>query len=175
MNVIIIGTRKFEMNNTISNTSLHSLILLLYMVLTLTSNAQDGNLNTPYDTLIISNEEYGFHNCSRSKVPLFNLPVDSVLELEIKTDFESLFQTEKSGQKRIDGVVSYTYEGKIVKIPIKIKAKGKSRFAFCQYKPLDIEFVSNTESSLFKGLERIYITSHCGEMNGDQWIFRGSP
>lgn len=163
------------MTNTILNTRLHSLILLIYLVLTFTSNAQDRNLNTPYDTLIISNEEYGFHDCSGSNSPLFNLPVDSVLELEIKTDFEHLFQTEKSEQKRIDGAVSYTYEGKIIEIPIKIKAKGKSRFAFCRYKPLDIKFVSNTEPSIFKGLERIYVTSHCGEMNGDQWIFRGSP
>ena len=148
------------MTNAILNTRFHTLILLIYLVLTFTSNAQNRNLNTPYDTLIISSEEYDFHDCSGSNSPLFNLPVDSVLELEIKTDFEYLFQTEKSEQKRIDGVVSYTYEGEIIKTPIKIKAKGKSRFAFCKFKPLDIEFPKSVESTIFEGLEKVFITAH---------------
>ena len=48
---------------------------------------------------------------------------------------------------------------------VDIKAKGKSRFAFCKFKPLDIEFPKSVESTIFEGLEKVFITAHCGETN----------
>lgn len=165
--------KKNEMTHILLHKPTYSLIVFIYMFLTCTVSAQ--NINTPDDNLIIPSEEYDFHDCYRSDAPIFNLPVNSVKELKIKTDFEKLFKTEKSEQKRIDGTISYTNEGKNVTVPIRIEAKGKSRFAFCRFKPLDIRFTKSLESTIFEGLEKIFITTHCGETNGDQWIFAGTP
>ncbi|PLX18837.1 MAG: hypothetical protein C0597_05805 [Marinilabiliales bacterium] len=152
-----------------------NLFLFVFIVCTFISRAQDDGLETNLDSLILPSQNYSFHDCSKSKVTLFNMPVNSILDVEIKTDFEKLFQTKKSEQSRIEGLLSYTYKGKKVRLPIKIKARGNTRFTFCKYKPLDIKFSSSTDSTLFKGLgEKIEITTHCGDMEGQQWVLKGS-
>lgn len=146
----------------------NSLILFVSLVLALNLNAQNSDS-------LISSKKFGFYNCSNSSAPLFNMPVDSILELEIKTDFEKLFQTKKSEQSRIKGILSYTIDKNKVDLPIKIKARGNSRFQYCEYKPLDIKFSSPVDSTIFDDVGgRLYIITHCGGMSGKQWIFRGS-
>lgn len=127
------------------------------------------------DTLIYRTGDYNYYSCFSSQIPLFTLPVDSLLEIEIKTDFEKIYATKKEDQKRIDGTIKYRDKNNTIEIPIRIKARGNTRFEFCKYKPLDIKFDSIIENTIFEGLQnKISIVTHCGQMEGEQWIFKAS-
>jgi len=149
-------------------------LLLVSIVFTSNSYAQIRDAIASSDTLIITGKDFGFYECSESTVPVFSIPLDSVLEFEIKTDFEKLFSTEESDQPRIEGTLSYNQNQNKIELPVSIKTRGKSRFAFCKYKPMDIKFTSTIDSTIFNGLKKFYLTTHCGNMDGDQWIFKGS-
>jgi len=43
-------------------------------------------------------------------------------------------------QQRIEGTLSYIQNQNKIELPVSIKTRGKSRFAFCKYKPMDIKF-----------------------------------
>lgn len=163
------------MHNLIQIIYIRSILFIGLTLISLNIFAQKAILPPYPDSVLKSSENNSFYKCEQSNIPLFNLPVDSVFEFEIKTDFEKLYQTEKSEQKRIDGMLSYGYNNEIYNLPIRIKARGKTRFKYCKYKPLDIKFEHSLDSTIFEGLEhKIVITTHCGKMEGDQWIFTGT-
>lgn len=155
---------------------LRNFIVLFGIALSFTTlKAQVNTPKTGNDSLILSSKEYNFRNCAKPKLPLFNLPVNEILELEIKTDFQKIFETTRSEQSRIKGILSYTLNGNKFNLPIRIKARGKTRFEFCRFKPLDIKFPSSVDSTIFQGLEtKLLITTHCGEKEGNQWILEGT-
>lgn len=151
-------------------------IIIFYLgFISFNLNAQKVLLPPYNDSILKTSNVYSFYKCEKSDIPAFNIPVDSVFEFEIKTDFGKLYKTEKSEQERIDGTLSYIKNNKTFKLPIEVKARGKTRFKYCKYKPLDIKFAGSLDSTIFQGLDdKIIITTHCGEMSGDQWILAGN-
>jgi hypothetical protein len=140
-----------------------------------TSLLAQTNVLVQYENYIKPSKKHSFYPCNKSTVPLFNLPIDSIFEFEIKTDFTRIFSTEKNEQSRIPGTICYTVNQKKVELPISIKARGKTRFDFCMYKPLDIKFNQALDSTIFDGIkDEISIVTHCGEKNSEQWIFKAT-
>lgn len=146
----------------------------LFFTLGIFSNLYSFNQNQP-DTLILKSDRFYFHPSTKSKIPLFKFPVDSIFEFTIKTDFDKINSTEKKNQTRIDGTLSYIQNGSEISLPIRIKARGNTRFEYCQYKPLDIKFSYDLKETIFEGLQdKISIVTHCGKKEGEQWIFEAS-
>ncbi|OFX88886.1 MAG: hypothetical protein A2W99_05325 [Bacteroidetes bacterium GWF2_33_16] len=151
------------------------LIVFLFFCAIKTSIIAQTNCLVQFKDYIETSNTYSIYICDKPNIPLFNLPVDSVLEFEIKTDFERIFSTEKDEQSRIPGTLCYTVNQKKVELPISIKARGRTRFAFCMYKPLEIKFDKPVYSTIFNGInDEISIITHCGEKNSKQWIFKAT-
>ena len=101
---------------------------------------------------------------------------DSVLELTIKMNCDSLYNGGFSESIEYKGVMSYKNEpDNELKIPVKITKRGHFRkmYNVCNFPPLRIEFSKKTtKNSLFEGMDKIKLITHCinGDSSFDQYV-----
>jgi hypothetical protein len=101
---------------------------------------------------------------------------DSVLELTIKMNCDSLYNGGFSESIEYKGVMSYRNDSDhVLMLPIKITKRGHFRkmYNVCNFPPLRIEFSKKTtKNSLFEGMEKIKMVTHCinGDSSFDQYV-----
>ncbi len=103
---------------------------------------------------------------------LFN--EDSLLHLELRTDFEQLI-AQKDDPDYLPGIVIFhNGDQRFTRMRIRLKARGSSRREACNFPPIKLDFSNpETELSPLKVLDELKLVTHCREGAGyEQYLFR---
>lgn len=168
------------------------LILLIALCSADTGMAQDsfspsgGTCNTTFDPNSVPPSARQVHlpvACAPSSAPLFSEagPHD-VLEFELQADFDTINDVNiglaNKEEAQSSGTLRYSDPdtGVLVEIPITLKARGKSRFSHCAYRPLTIVFPTHQTGNIFEGVsKKLKVVTHCGNHPTDPWLLGGTP
>lgn len=101
---------------------------------------------------------------------------DSILELTIKLNFDSLYKGSFSETKQYKGFMSYysSVDSELI-LPVRISKRGHFRkmYNVCSFPPLRVEFsMKKAKKSLFDGMDKIKMVTHCinADSSFDQYV-----
>jgi hypothetical protein len=90
---------------------------------------------------------------------------DEVIELNLRSDFKTVFKDRKDDPQYHSASLQYKAELNTIKIPIKIKTRGHFRkiSSNCKYPPLLLNFskIAIPESSIFEGQDKMKLVTPC--------------
>nr|VFK66949.1 MAG: hypothetical protein BECKUNK1418G_GA0071005_11182 [Candidatus Kentron sp. UNK]VFK72064.1 MAG: hypothetical protein BECKUNK1418H_GA0071006_10948 [Candidatus Kentron sp. UNK] len=119
----------------------------------------------------------GFHICQESPVKVFrNLDQNSILNVEIRADFEKINGSQNKLDARSSGIMKIADS----EFRVNIEARGNSRFKYCGFRPLTLRFQEDLDGTILDGIgKKLKSTTHCGKKGEgkkeEQWILGGTP
>jgi len=119
--------------------------------------------------------------CPVTTKPLFSAGSNDVMELELQADWSkindpSLNSLTTKHLSTSSGTLRYVNSnGTTVSLNVTVNGRGKSRFDFCAFRPLKIDFGSTQSGNIFAGHKKVKLVTHCGNHPVNSWILGGSP
>lgn len=87
---------------------------------------------------------------------------NTVIEIQLNGPLKSVINDEVNRQEQ-----PFLMEVDGVKIPVKVKMRGKSRARVCRFPPLRLNFTgSDTRQTVFEGQEELKLVTHCRDDKG---------
>ncbi|MEM6805495.1 MAG: hypothetical protein AAF696_29130, partial [Bacteroidota bacterium] len=90
---------------------------------------------------------------------------DELLELTLKFGYEELQKDRGYKPSYHDAMLSYTQEGEMIEMPVRIKARGAYRLDpnTCDFPPIHMKFDKEEipKGSIFKGQKKMKVVTHC--------------
>lgn len=121
--------------------------------------------------------------CPSTTKPLFaSAQPHEIMEFEIEADWDvindpNLTDAPSDKEKSISqGTLRYTdlATNQTVSLPVVVTGRGHSRFQFCEYKPLRVDFGGKQRGNIFEGHKKIKLVTHCGNHPIDSWVLGGT-